>query len=101
MRISGISSLFLAIAVFSAHLLHASKTLRSLRKERKTQKSSLISKEKVNKVVHIFRKLVHIFRELVHIFGELVHIFAWKLVYRTSKQVSRNLGPFMATEGLP
>ena len=33
------------------------------------------------------------FGELVHIFGKLVHIFAWKLVSRTSKQVSRNLGP--------
>ena len=45
------------------------------------------------KLVHTFGKLVHIFGELVHIFGELVHIFAWKLVSRTSKQVSRNLGP--------
>ena len=45
------------------------------------------------KFVHIFGKLVHIFGELVHIFGKLVHIFAWKLVSRTSKQVSRKLGP--------
>ena len=44
-------------------------------------------------LVHIFRELVHIFGELVNIFGKLVHIFAWKLVSRTSKQVSRNLGP--------
>ena len=44
------------------------------------------------KLVHIFGQLVHIFGELVHIFGELVHIFAWKLVSRTSKQGSRNLG---------
>ena len=36
---------------------------------------------------------MHIFGELVHIFGKLVHIFAWKLVSRTSKRVSRNLGP--------
>ena len=36
---------------------------------------------------------MHIFGELVQIFGELVHISAWKLVSRTSKQVSRNLGP--------
>ena len=36
---------------------------------------------------------MHIFGELAHIFGELVHIFARKLVSRTSKQVSKNLGP--------
>ena len=29
----------------------------------------------------------------MHIFGKLVHVFARKLVSRTSKQVSRNLGP--------
>ena len=45
------------------------------------------------KLVHIFGQLVHIFGELAHIFGELVHIFAQKLVSRTSKQVSKNLGP--------
>ena len=43
--------------------------------------------------MHIFGKLVHIFGRLAHIFGKLVHIFARKLVSRTSKQVSRNLGP--------
>ena len=43
--------------------------------------------------MHIFGELVHIFGELAHIFGELVHIFARKLVSRTSKQVSKNLGP--------
>ena len=43
--------------------------------------------------MHIFGELVHIFEEFVHIFGKVVHIFAWKLVSRTSKQVSRNLGP--------
>ena len=48
-RISGFSFLFLAIAVFSACLSEGIKTQRSLRKERKTQKPSLISKEKVNK----------------------------------------------------
>ena len=42
---------------------------------------------------NIFRKLVHIFEQLAHIFGELAHIFARKLVSRTSKQVSINLGP--------
>ena len=42
--------------------------------------------------MHVFGELVHIFGELVHIFGKLVHIFVWKLVSRTSKQVSRNLG---------
>ena len=36
---------------------------------------------------------MHVFGELVNISGKLVHIFAWKLVSRTSKQVSRNLGP--------
>ena len=36
---------------------------------------------------------LNLFGKLVHVFGELVHIFAWKLVSRTSKQVSRNLGP--------
>ena len=36
---------FPAIAVLSAHLSEGTKTLRSLRKERKTQKSSLISKQ--------------------------------------------------------
>ena len=44
-------------------------------------------------LVHIFGELVHIFGELVNVFGKLVHIFAGKLVSRTSKQVSRNLGP--------
>ena len=44
-------------------------------------------------LVHIFRKLVHVLGKLVHIFGKLVRIFTWKLVSRTSKQVSRNLGP--------
>ena len=48
--------------------------------------------------VHIFGELVHIFGQLVNIFGKLVHIFAWKLASRTSKQVSRNLGP-LATGG--
>ena len=43
--------------------------------------------------MHIFGELVHIFGELAHIFGKLVHIFARKLVSRTSKQVSKNLGP--------
>ena len=42
-RISGFSSLFLAIAAFSATFCQrVLQTLRSLRKERKTQKSSLI-----------------------------------------------------------
>ena len=36
---------------------------------------------------------MQIFGELVNIFGKLAHIFAGKLVSRTSKQVSRNLGP--------
>ena len=40
-----------------------------------------------------FGKLVHIFGQLVHIFGELAHIFARKQISRTSKQVSKNLGP--------
>ena len=35
----------------------------------------------------------HIFGKLVHIFRKLVHIFAQKLVSRTSKQFSKNLGP--------
>ena len=43
--------------------------------------------------MHIFGKLLHIFGKLAYIFGKLVHIFARKLVSRTSKQVSRNLGP--------
>ena len=38
------------IVIFSVHLLEGTETLRSLGKERKTQKSSLISKEKVDKV---------------------------------------------------
>ena len=46
-RISGSSSLFPAIGVFSAHLPEGAKALRLLRKERKTQKSSQISQEKV------------------------------------------------------
>ena len=44
--------------------------------------------------MHLFGELVHVFGELVNIFGKLVHIFAWKLVSRTSKRVSINLGPF-------
>ena len=43
--------------------------------------------------MHIFGKSVHILRKLVHIFGKFVHIFDWKLVSRTSKQVSRNVEP--------
>ena len=43
--------------------------------------------------MHLFGKLVHIFGKLAHIFGKFVHIPARKLVSRTSKQVSRNLGP--------
>ena len=44
--------------------------------------------------MHIFGELVQIFGELVNIFGKLVvDMFARKLVSRTSKQVSRNLGP--------
>ena len=35
---------------------------------------------------------MHIFGKFAHIFGKLVQIFARKLVSRTSKQVSRNLG---------
>ena len=42
--------ILLAIAVFSAHLSEGLKTLRSLRKESKTQKSSRGTKEKVNNV---------------------------------------------------
>ena len=45
------------------------------------------------KLVPIFGKLVHIFGKLAHIFRKLVHIFAQKLVSRTSKQFSKNLGP--------
>ena len=40
-----------------------------------------------------FRAVSAYFRELAHIFGKLVHIFARNLVSRTSKQVSKNLGP--------
>ena len=47
--------------------------------------------------MHLFGKWVHLFRKLVHIFGKLVHSSAWKLVSRTSKQVSRNLGPSWQT----
>ena len=48
MRLSGFLLIFAAIAVFSAHMSEGLDTLRSLRKERKTQKSSLMSKDKVN-----------------------------------------------------
>ena len=40
-------------AVFSAHLSEGIKTLRSLRRERKTQKSSPVSEERVNKILLI------------------------------------------------
>ena len=50
MRISGFSSLFSAIAVLLCPATAVLKVLRSLGKARKSQKSSLISKEKVNKV---------------------------------------------------
>ena len=43
--------MFPAIAVFAAHLSEGAKTLRSLREERITQKSSLNSKELVDEVV--------------------------------------------------
>ena len=49
-RISGSFLLFPAIVVFSAHFSEGTtKALRSLRRERKAQRSSLISTEKVNK----------------------------------------------------
>ena len=48
MRISVFFLIFPAIAVLSAHWEEGTETLRSLRKERKSQKSSLISEEKVN-----------------------------------------------------
>ena len=51
MRISGFSSLFPVVAVFLYPPANVLKIPQSLGKERKTQKSSLISKEKVNKVV--------------------------------------------------
>ena len=41
----------------------------------------------------ILGKLLHILGKLSEDFGKLVHILNWKLVSRTSKQVSRNLGP--------
>ena len=43
--------------------------------------------------MHVFGTLVHIFGKLAHILEKLVHILARKLGSRTSKQVSRNLGP--------
>ena len=54
MRISGIFLIFRALAVLSAHLSEGTKALQSLgqkKRERKTQKSSLIRKQKVNKAV--------------------------------------------------
>ena len=38
---------------------------------------------------------MHIFGYLVTIFEKFAIIFIWKLVYRTSKQVLRNLGPLI------
>ena len=55
---------------------------------------------------HLFGKLVHISGQLVHIFGELADIrevsayFRSELVSRTSKQVSKNLGPLWQPGGL-
>ena len=54
--------------------------------------ATVLFKHLFGKFVHIFGKLAHIFGKFAHIFGKLVHIFTWKLVSRTSKQVSRNLG---------
>ena len=51
------ASLFSAIAVFLYPPTNVLKILRSLGKERKTQKSSLISKEKVNKEFSLPRNL--------------------------------------------
>ena len=54
-RFSGFSTLFSAIAMFLDPQTDLLKMLRSLRKARKCQKSSLISKEKVTKVcIHSF-----------------------------------------------
>ena len=62
----------------------------------KSENGSSISKS-FREIRAYFREVSAYFREvfgeLVHIFGALVHIFAWKLVSRTSQQVSRNLGP--------
>ena len=44
-------------------------------------------------VQRYFRGVNAYFRGVREYFGKLVHIFAWKLVSRTSKQVSRNVGP--------
>ena len=54
---------------------------------------TIFFKNLFRKLAHIFGKLVLIFGKLAHIFEKLVHIFARKLVSRTWKQVSRNLGP--------
>ena len=43
--------------------------------------------------MHTFGELMHIFREVSEYFGKFVQNFAWKLVSRTSKEVSRNWGP--------
>ena len=47
----------------------------------------------IREVSEEFREVSAIFREVSENFGKLVHIVAWKLVSRTSKQVSRNLWP--------
>ena len=54
---------------------------------------TIFFKHLFGKLVHISGESVHIFGELAHIFGKLVHIFARKQVSRTSKRVSKNLGP--------
>ena len=53
MRISGFSSLFSAIAVLLYYPTNVLKLLRSLGKSMNSQESSLISKEKVNKVMYV------------------------------------------------
>ena len=53
-RISGLSSVFSAIAVLLYSPTNVLKTLRPLGKESKTQKSSLISKEEVSKECEFF-----------------------------------------------
>ena len=51
LRVSEDFLIFQAIAVLSEHLSEGTNTQRLVRRERKTQQSSLISKEKVSKVL--------------------------------------------------
>ena len=102
MRISGFFLLFPTIAVFSAHSLEGAKTLRSLGKGRKTQKSSPISKEKVDKVL-TSQATTHYFQgsiAMVSVIGEALKGLYLKVLLSKHRSIACPL-PLALASDLP